>query len=190
MDGRWGMIFKWVRRLMKNQKGSLAVEMAMAMPILAGLLLSGIEVTRFVLLNQKIERASATMADLVSQAETLAEGDLGNLFTASGYVVEPFDLAGEGHIIVSSIGMLGTANPVVNWQRDFGSGSGSSVFDAEGANAVLPAGFVIRDGESVIVAEAFYDFAPVFAGGVMSASTLSRYSILRPRFGALATILP
>ncbi len=184
------MIFRWIRHLMKDPKGSIAIEMAMAMPILAGLLLSGVEVTRFILLNQKIERASSTMADLVSQAENLAEGDLGNLFMASGFVVEPFDLASEGHIIVSSIGMLGTASPVINWQRGFGAGSGASIFGLEGANAVLPTNFVIRDGESVIVAEAFYDFTPVFSGGVMNASTLSRYSILRPRFGALATLLP
>jgi len=188
--GRWRMTFPWLRRLLKDQRGTLAVEMAIAMPILIALLLSGVEVTRFVLLNQKIERASSTMADLTSQAEILAEGDLVNLFTASGYVVEPFDLAADGHIIVSSISMLGTASPVINWQRGFGAGSGASIFGVEGANAVLPTGFVIRDGESVIVAEAFYDFTPIFSGGVMSASTLSRYSILRPRFGALTTLLP
>ena len=184
------MIMSFLRRLMKDRKGSLAIEMAMAMPVLAGLLLGGIEVTRFVLLNQKIERASATMADLVSQAENLAEGDLDNLFIASGYVVEPFDLSGDGRVIVSSIGMLGTASPVVNWQRGFGAGSGSSAFGTEGAAAVLPGTFTIQDGESIIVAEAFYDFAPVFSESVIASSTLTRYSILRPRFGSLATLLP
>jgi len=184
------MFFKWIRHFMKDRKGSLAIEMAMAMPVLAGLLLSGIEVTRFVLLNQKIERASSTMADLVSQAETLAEGDLDNLFLASGYVVEPFNLAGDGRIIVSSISRSGAANAIVNWQRAFGAGSGASIFGNEGAAAVLPADFIIRDGESVIVAEAFYDFVPVFTESVIDGTTLSRYSILRPRFGSLATLLP
>jgi len=184
------MMLRLARRLMRDRKGSLAIEMAMAMPILAGLLLSGIEVTRFVLLNQKIERASATMADLVSQADTLAEGDLGNLFLASGYVVEPFNLSGDGRIIVSSIGKLGTANAMVNWQRTFGAGSGSSAFGTEGGAAVLPANFMVRDGESIIVAEAFYNFVPVFSGAVINSTILSRYSILRPRFGSLATLLP
>ncbi len=184
------MIFQWFRRLMNDRRGSLAVEMAMAMPVLAGLLLSGIEVTRFVLLNQKIERASTTMADLVSQAETIAEGDLDNLFIASGYVVEPFDLAGDGRIIVSSISKTGAAAPLVNWQRAFGAGSGSSIFGNEGAAAILPTDFVIRDGESVVVAESFYDFVPIFTDSVVNGTTLSRYSILRPRFGSLATLLP
>jgi len=184
------MMMALAKRFIKDRKGSLAVEMALAMPIMVSLLLGGIEVTRFVLLNQKIERASATMADLVSQAETLAEGDLENLFLASGFVVEPFDLAGEGRIIVSSIGKLGTANAVVNWQRSFGAGSGATVFGVEGTTATLPIDFVIRDGESVIVGEAFYDFSPLFTGGVINDSTLSRYTILRPRFGSLAALLP
>ena len=184
------MFFRWFRHLVKDKKGSLAVEMAMAMPVLAGLLLSGIEVTRFVMLNQKIERASATMADLVSQAETLTEGDLNNLFLASGYVIEPFDLAGDGRVIVSSIGKTGVAGAHVHWQRDFGAGSGASIFGNEGTAAILPEGFEIRDGESIIVAEAFYDFVPVFSQSVISESTLSRYSILRPRFGSLAVLLP
>ncbi len=184
------MFFRWFRHLVKDKKGSLAVEMAMAMPVLAGLLLSGIEVTRFVMLNQKIERASATMADLVSQAETLAEGDLNDLFLASGYVIEPFDLAGDGRVIVSSIGKTGVADAQVHWQRAFGAGSGASIFGNEGTAAILPEGFEIRDGESIIVAEAFYDFVPVFSQSVISESTLSRYYILRPRFGSLAVLLP
>ena len=62
-----GMIGRVLRRLKRDRRGTLAVEMAVATPVVIGLLLSGIEVTRHVLLNQKIERASATMADLVSQ---------------------------------------------------------------------------------------------------------------------------
>ena len=63
-----GMIGPVLGRLKRDRRGILAVEMAIATPVVIGLLLSGIEVTRYVLLNQKIERASATMADLVSRS--------------------------------------------------------------------------------------------------------------------------
>jgi len=176
-------------KFLGDRNGSLAVEMALAVPVLVALLLTGIEVSRLVLLNQKIERASATMADLVSQSEILAEGDLDNLFVATGYVVDPFDLSSNGRMIVSSIGRSG-ASTSVNWQRGFGAGSGTSVFGAEDGAAVFPEGFELRDGDSVIVAEAFYDYSPVFTNTVITNSTLSRYSILRPRFGSLASLLP
>ena len=87
-----GVIGRFLRRLKRDRLGTVAVEMAVATPVVIGLLLSGVEVTRYVLLNQKIERATATMADLVSQSETLSEGGLVNLFAATAYVMDPFDL--------------------------------------------------------------------------------------------------
>ena len=182
------MIGQWIGRFIKDRRGTLAIEAAFAIPVLAALVLSGVEVTRYVLLNQKIERASATMADLVSQAETLTEADLGNLFTATGFVVDPFDLAADGRIIVSSISKSGSAAPRVNWQRGFGGGGGGSAFGVEGGDATLPAGFAVRDGESIVVGEAFFDFTPIFTGGVVGNTTLYTSSILRPRFGSLTSL--
>ena len=182
------MMRRLLRAIRHDRRGTLAVEVAMAVPVLAGLMLSGVEVTRYVLLNQKIERASATMADLVSQAEKLTEADLATLFIATRYTVEPFDLAGDGRVIVSSIAKSSGTLPRVVWQRAFGAGSGSSSFGIEGANAVLPAGFVVRDGENVIVGEAFFDFVPVFGGDVLGNATLHAQAILRPRFGSLTSL--
>lgn len=182
------MFTSLIRNLRKDRRGSVAVELAVAIPVLAGLLLAGVEVTRFVMLNQKLERASSTMADLVSQAESITEADLGNLFTATGFVVEPFNLAADGHIIVSSISKATGSTAKINWQRGFGAGSGSSSFGTEGGDATLPTGFVLRDGESIIVGEAFFDFSPVFAGDVLTDVTLDARSVVRPRFGSLNSL--
>ncbi len=137
-----GLIGRVLRRLKRDRRGTLAIEMAVAAPVVIGLLLSGIEVTRYVLLNQKIERASATMADLVSQSETLSEGGLVNLFSATAYVMDPFDLVADGRLVVSSIGGNDDNRARINWQRSFGGGG---AFGVEGGSANLPAGFVVRD---------------------------------------------
>jgi hypothetical protein len=181
-------IRRLLRALARDRRGALVVEVALAIPVLAGLLLSGVEVTRYVLLNQKLERASATMADLVSQAEKISEADLANLFIATRYTVEPFDLAGDGRVIVSSIAKSSGTAPRVVWQRAFGSGSGTSSFGVQGGDAVLPDGFAVRDGENVIVGEAFFDFVPVFAGDALGNTTLHSYAVLRPRFGSLTSL--
>ncbi len=191
-----GMIGRVLGRLKRDRRGTLAVEMAVATPVVIGLLLSGIEVTRYVPLNQKIERASATMADLVSQAETLSEGGLANLYAATTYVLEPFDLAADGQVVVSSIG-ASNGNPArINWQRTFGAGGGSapgkggSAFGNEGGTASLPAGFVVRDNETVVVTEVFYDYVPAFMGTQLVAADLYSYAVFRPRFSSLTTINP
>lgn len=182
------MISRLFRTLARDRRGALAVEVALAIPVLAGLLLSGVEVTRYVLLNQKLERASATIADLVSRAEKLKESDLSTLFIATEYTVEPFDLADDGRVIISSIAKSSGAPVRIVWQRAFGAGSGSSSFGTEGGEAVLPSDFVVRDGENVIVGEAFFDFVPVFGGDVLGEKTLHSYAILRPRFGSLTSL--
>ena len=185
-----GMIGRVLRRLKRDRRGTLAVEMAVATPVVIGLLLSGIEVTRYVLLNQKIERASATMADLVSQSETLSEGSLVNLFGATAYVMDPFDLAVDGQLVVSSISATNNNPARINWQRSFGGGSGGSAFGVEGGTATLPAGFVVRDNETVVVTEVFYDYVPAFLGTQLVARGLYNYAVFRPRFSSLATINP
>lgn len=185
-----GMIGRVLGRLKRDRRGTLAVEMAVATPVVIGLLLSGIEVTRYVLLNQKIERTSATMADLVSRSETLSEGGLVNLFAATAYVMDPFDLAADGQLVVSSISAA-SGNPArINWQRSFGGGSGGSAFGVEGGTANLPVGFVVRDNETVVVTEVFYDYVPAFMGTELVARSLYNYAVFRPRFSSLATINP
>ncbi len=186
------MIARILELLKRDRRGTLAIEMAMATPVVIGLLLSGIEVTRYVMINQKIERASATMADLVSQAETLSEGGLANLYAATTYVMEPFDLAAEGRVVVSSIS---GDEARINWQRSFGAGSGASAFGVEGGTASLPAGFVVRENETVVVTEVFYGFQPMFFDTPLLrtqlvAAELYSYAVFRPRFSSLTTINP
>ena len=145
-----------LRSLAGDRRGAIAVELAMALPVIALLVFSGIEITRFLLLNQKIERASATMADLVSQAENLSESALGDLFAAAAQVVAPYDIASDGRILVSSL-MGGEGGATVLWQRGFGAASGVSTVGTEGGPASLPAGFILRAGEDAIVAEVSFD---------------------------------
>lgn len=177
-----------LRRWTGCQRGSATVELALALPVLTALLLSGLEAARLVLINQKLECTAATMADLVTRAEAVAEADLADMFAAAGYAMTPFDLAAGGRVIVSSISATGGAAPAISWQRAFGAGGGASAFGIQGAGALLPAGFAVRDGENVIVAEAFFDFSALFTAGLINDVTLQSQVLMRPRFGALSVL--
>ena len=176
--------------LAKNTRAMASVELAMAMPVLMGLLLTGAEVTRYVMLNQKMERTSATVADLVSQAESLTEGDMTNLFQITSLSMDPFPFTTMGQVIVSSVSVFGGAAPTINWQRSFGSGPGGSTVGSEGGTATLPGGVTLNDGENVIVSEVFYDYQPLLMENVMNQSNLYNYAVYRPRFGTLSGIAP
>jgi Flp pilus assembly protein TadG len=179
---------RFFSRLRENQRGNFAVELALTLPVLVVLFMVGIEFTRFLLINQKVERTAATIADLVSQSEGISEGEMANLFMATEYVMEPFQLGVEGRVIVSSISSKGGGPAKINWQRFYGGGSGGSMFGDEGETADLPDGFVVRDGESLVACEAFYVYKPTIVQDVLKPQTVHRWSVFRPRFSSLEEI--
>lgn len=185
-------IRRLVRRFRKDCGGALLIEMAFAMPVLATLTMGGLEVARYVLLHQKLDRVASSIADLVSQAETISVADLNNIFDAAGYVAKPFDLPAGGTVVVTSVSNpAGSDPPKVNWQK---SGAGSipatSQVGAVGGAPSLPAGFTVADGQSIIVAEVFYGYTPWILGGITGASQIYHRALFRPRYGGLTTLFP
>src|SRR5690606_14914403 len=129
------------------------------------------------------------VGDLVAQVETLTVADLEGLFDAAEHVAKPFDIADGGVVIVSSVGLDASLNPRVLWQHSSGGGaSASSRIGIPDGAAKLPTGFVIEDGETVIVAEVVYDYVPHILGGVTGAAELYHRALFRPRFSSLSTL--
>lgn len=179
-------IKKMLQHLRRDERGMAALELAFAVPIALGLTLNGVEITRYVLLHQKTERASMTVADLVSQGEVLSVDDLTSIFRAGAFITEPFDFNTNGAMLVTSVvGSPGGA--LVEWQRAFGQNPQSSSFGNQGSPASLPTGFVVADGESVVFAEIFYAYDPMFGGnpmlgGLVGSNTVYHYAVFRPRY--------
>jgi Flp pilus assembly protein TadG len=176
--------------LVGDRRGVTVVEFSLVAPILVSMLIGGFEISRYVLLQQKLNGVSASMADLVSQAETLSAAELNSLFTSVDYLIKPFSMGADGVVIVSSIGAVDGNPPTVFWQR---KGGGTLVRDSEfgneGDTATLPTGFIIRSGESLIVVEVYYDYTPLLGEQFVSSKELYHRAFLRPRFGALRTLL-
>ena len=188
----WRRLRDIFRGLRRSRDGGVLIEMGMAIPVLLTLMLGGVEVARYVLLHQKLDRVASSMADLVSQAETISAGDLLNVFDAARYVARPFDLSAGGAVIISSISNpLGSGDVRVNWQQSgAGTGTAASRFGAPGGSVTLPAGFTLADGQTIIVAEVFYDYVPWVIGNVTGPGVLYQRALLRPRYGGLTILNP
>jgi Flp pilus assembly protein TadG len=83
-------------RLLASRAGNVAVEFALAAPVLMMLMLASAELARFVILHQKMDRVATTISDLVSRAETINETEMADIFEAIGEVASPFSLADLG----------------------------------------------------------------------------------------------
>jgi Flp pilus assembly protein TadG len=176
-------------RLLCCAAGNVAVEFALSVPVILMMMLGSVEMARFVILHQKMDRVATTMSDLVSRAETITESQISDIFTAAGQVAEPFDLASLGVVIVSSVTNADGTGATIAWQRS-GGGSYSAVSDlgVEGDEPDLPDGFEVREGETAIIAEVFYDFTPFLSELIVEPQVIHRSAHHRPRLGTLEEI--
>jgi Flp pilus assembly protein TadG len=176
----------------RDRRGSVLMELAIGVPILVMILLGCFEAARFVLLDQKLARVAASTADLVAQADGITETQITDLFSAADDTATPFDLAGDGRVIITSVSRPTTADPTVAWQRiSTGTHAATSAIGTAGQTATLPTGLTLRQGENVIVAEVFYDYAPVFLGATrFTAASLYQVAYNRPRIINLTQVSP
>jgi hypothetical protein len=183
-----GILRRW-RAFAADRRAVVLAEMAMAMPVVIVIALGGFEVARFALLTQKLDRLSVTVADLVSQSTAMSTTRLNQIFAAAGPIMTPFGIGGDGVVIVSSVSASNGSGARIAWQR---SGGGSlaqtSALGAVSQPAVLPTGFVVRDGENAIIAETYYNYVPMFVPTLVPPRRLYHRAMFRPRFGSLASL--
>jgi len=179
-------------RFWRDHRGSLLVETAMMISVLSMVSLGGLELARYTLLHQKLERIAASIGDLVAQPATISNADVVNIFDAIEEVAKPFEMGPNGRVIVSSIGDTGGSGPILNWQRAGGGGlsATSQIGTTAGAAANLPAGLTIVPGETIIVAEVFFNYTPWIYDGLVQNSSIYHTAFFRPRLGSLTTITP
>ncbi|MCE2510633.1 MAG: pilus assembly protein [Alphaproteobacteria bacterium] len=178
-----------LRHFWEDRRGALLVEMAFVFPVLLVMILAGTELARYMLLQQKLDAVAVTTADLVSQREEISAATVDQIFTATDHVIAPFAFGANGVVIVTSVSASGGGGPQVDWQRAGGGSlaAGSSVGTPGGA-ATLPAGFLVRDGENAIIAEVYFNYAPLLQTALFSNLQMYHRSLFRPRFGTLSEL--
>jgi Flp pilus assembly protein TadG len=172
-----------LRRLLRDGSGTFAIEMAIIMPVLVTLLLGSVELGRFVILHQKLDRAATSMGDLASQSSTpcASAANVPGLFPIVPELVTPFWTNAAGVAIVSEV-VNTTGAPVIGWQvAGAGTYAGASRIGHAGGAAALPTGFTVASGDTAIVSEVLFNFTPLFLGSAVPARILYHTAFYRPR---------
>ncbi len=167
-------------KLLRCRRGGVLIEFGLITPILIFVLLNGFEMARYLILNQKLQRTAMSVADLAARDDVLDANDFNNLFAAGTEVFRPFELLTDGRVILSSINEDGGGNPQVAWQRETGTLLSTSQIGFEGGAATLDEPALIGDGQTLIVAEVFYEFEPLI-GGIPGARQVYHRAFYRPR---------
>lgn len=177
-------------RFRRAREGTIPVEMALCAPVLIVMLLGIVDIGWFAVSRHKVARVAATLADLTSRGETVNEAQIADIFAASGSVASPFDFRDEGRAILSSI-VRPAGTTFIAWQRESPTGIDvDSEVGTTGGTPNLPDGFVVRDGENLIVAEAFFRFQPLIGLVVRGEQRIYVQAFQRPRLGTLDQVNP
>jgi hypothetical protein len=189
------------RVFMKCNRGAALIEFALVLPILVSLLVGTVEVSRFAIINLKLDKAANAMADFVAQGNVVRNRDLDTFANTIPQIMKPF--AFSGTVIFSAVGSFtartGACAPnssnCISWQQKR-LGTGSSALGGQGSSGVpLPSGYVIPRGQDLIAAEIRYSYSPLLpitSSIITNLSPRSIYKIAlhRPRQGALTTLSP
>ena len=167
----------------------MLVELAIAIPFIAALALGAAEVGRYLLLNQKLESATAQLADIFTREETLSAAQLNGLFAAVQNILTPFEFSTRGVAIISAVGIENEGDdPLVFWQASgAGALSAASQIGAAAGPANLPAGLTTRPEQALVIAELYYDYEPILRG-LLPGIQLRKTAFYRPRLGLLDSL--
>lgn len=175
------------RNLIRKVCGGAVVEFALVLPLLLAIFVGLYDYAYYILLHNKLSRASGTIAFIVSKQDIKAS-TLNSVLANTFVILTPFNFKKNGTVITSQIGLDSKSNMIINWQRK--SGLAISRIGVEGAApAALPNNLKITGQERLIVTEAYYNYEPFFGFGVLSPTTLYKISIYPPRVGLMDSLL-
>lgn len=173
-------------RLLRSDRGGVMIEFGFAMPVLILLMLGGVELGRYVLLHQKLDRTAMTVSDLVARVQTVTTAEVDTIFTAANLVMEPFTFDADGAVVISSV-KEDSGAPKVIWQRKgAGTLSVTSTVGNQGGSATISDNDLVDENQAIIIGETYYQYTPWFIDLIPS-TTLRHTAIFRPRLSGEVT---
>lgn len=160
--------------LVRNDRGTAAIEFALILPVMLTLLFGSFEVTRVINANTRLAAAAQTMADLIAQQSSVSSTTVANFCNGEKLVMTPF----SGSLLTTTVASVtnngGTLS--VDWQ-DTSCGSASSI-----TNAVTLANSLVSDnGDSVIIVKAGYAYTSPVSYVLHASYALSQVAYARPQ---------
>lgn len=175
-------------RFLRDARGTAMIEFGFALPLLLVLFYGAVELTRYILFNEKMESASLQVLDIINQENELSMSDLNNVFSSIPLIMAPF----RNHDVAPRV-------TVVERTRDPGGrrcqlrvlwslGPGISRINPEADNR-LPE-ITVEAGDTVTIIEMVGRYRPLLDDAmqrnVVGNLTNEVYfrSYARPRYGA------
>jgi Flp pilus assembly protein TadG len=171
-----------LRGLVRSDRGSVAVEFVIIVPLLMLILLGFTEMYLYMRAVSTVERTAFTLADSIGQmpqvindTSTTNANNLGAIWNAAVLIASPLDLKANGGVVITSICDSATkpcgsaiptlipptkSTPSIWWSaRAAWMSAGTNKTQIVSPN-ILPTGWPFYNGDSATVVEVFYTYNP------------------------------
>lgn len=189
------------RRLARNIRATVLIEMAFAIPFLVLVGFAGLEIANLALTHTRISQIGLNTADNASRIAAgsnlslppIREIDINELFIGAEKQADALDFKRHGRIILSSLERNKDGGQWIHWQRCYGDLAVSSAYGAQGTGKTGTSfpGMGLKGkevtaaaGTAVMFVEISYDYQPLLYGkwlGPRRISTTAAFNIREPR---------
>ncbi|MAR55661.1 MAG: hypothetical protein CMM93_00615 [Rickettsiales bacterium] len=116
------------KHFLRAENAASLIEFAITFPVLLLLFLGSVEISRYIIIQQKVEKSSYTIADLVTRYSAatsnpaksgeLDQAEVDTVLATLDDLMDPFDAGENAVACISSVQRVDTLNPVptVRWQ--------------------------------------------------------------------------
>lgn len=169
------------RRFATDRQGVGAIEFAIIFPVLVMLYLGAFEITIGLSVSKRTARAAGSIADIVTQQQSVTKSSLTDIAKAAAPIYSPYDSSGM-LVKVTAIQIDGSSNPTVMWSW---ASTGAAPYAKNTTVSDVPTemkkanSFLIRSELSIPYA--LFVFAPNFMPTEMRTITISRSYFYRQR---------
>ena len=168
-----------LRNLIKDRRGTAAVEFAFVAPVMILMYYGLAELTQGMMADRRAGHVASAIGDLVAQDTVINDSEMTDVFNVGKAIIAPFPATGLS-MRVTSIRKDSTGAIQVMWSKSSGSmGVLTTV-------ASLPTG-LIANNESVILAESSYVYNSATKQALPNAMTFTQKYYLKPRKTAQVT---
>ncbi|MFN3816677.1 TadE/TadG family type IV pilus assembly protein [Brevundimonas sp.] len=163
-------------RLRGDRRGVSAVEFALIAPVILLFYFGLAEFCQGFMAQKRMGRTAATVADLVTQNESVTRADIADVFEVGVLMMRPFPAAPLEQR-VTAVTRHTNGQVRVDWSRAEGAG-----LPARGVGSAvdIPVG-LIAAGESLVMTEIIYDYESPFGELLPGLTRFSHTYYLRPR---------
>jgi len=171
---RWKRLSDAARRLGASERGVTLIEFALVFPIMLVLFIGMVEFGEAFSVSRKINNAASTVADLVSQENSVTNARLADIATVANEIIKPYRAAPFSLRIISVVADENNARVNVAWTYPENAAAVGQEYTA------LPSTAMTEANSSLIVTETSYAFTPS-VGYFIGSITLNGIAYFRPR---------